>query len=224
VIGLLYQLANYKMLDYKVIPEDIAKTSLPQTWHTPRGTKIGGKQVQDVEVHSYNSYKKPIEDTEEPPKPIQSTLYNPIRCEMPSPLLLHQPLKDALPNSMMVDFLTEEVQNTQLVPTKFGQYPRGCVLSYHQRVSSEYIINNYADTTFPTLPVANKMYSNVAICLTESQTALMQELELTNDQIINFEIETRVQSSSSLWHRLRKGRITASIIGSVIKRKKRRCI
>ena len=53
ITGLLYQLANFKTLGIKALPEDIAKTSLPQTFHLARGEKIGGKSVHDVEVRGY---------------------------------------------------------------------------------------------------------------------------------------------------------------------------
>ena len=43
IVGLLYQLAKYKILGQKALPEDIAKTSQPQTWHAPRGEKLIGK-------------------------------------------------------------------------------------------------------------------------------------------------------------------------------------
>lgn len=55
ITGLLYQLAKYKILGLRALPEDIAKTSQPQTWHTPRGEKIRGKVVQEIEVSSYHN-------------------------------------------------------------------------------------------------------------------------------------------------------------------------
>lgn len=45
IVGLLYQLAKYKILGQKALPEDIAKTSQPQTRHAPRGEKLIGKAV-----------------------------------------------------------------------------------------------------------------------------------------------------------------------------------
>ncbi len=43
---------------------------------------------------------------------------------------------------------------------------------------------------------------------------------LTKKEVENFEIKTRVQSSSPLWHKLRRGRITASNVGAIFRRKK----
>ena len=55
ITGLLYQLAKYKVLNLKALPEDVAKTSQAQTWHTLRGEKIKSKEVQDLEVKSQKS-------------------------------------------------------------------------------------------------------------------------------------------------------------------------
>jgi hypothetical protein len=80
--GLLYAVANYQKLDLKAIPLDVVCTSKPKTWHMPRGVKIGGMEAQNVQVHSYSKDKR---DPANPPKPISSTLYNPVRTEMPDP-------------------------------------------------------------------------------------------------------------------------------------------
>jgi hypothetical protein len=53
ITGLLYQLAKNKVLSLKSLPEDVAKTSQVQTWHTRRGKKIKSKEVQDLEVAGY---------------------------------------------------------------------------------------------------------------------------------------------------------------------------
>ena len=218
VIGLLYQLAKFKMLDVRCVPEDVAKTSLPCTWSIPRGEQIAGKAVQSVQVMSYKQHP---DESEEPPKPIKSTLYNPIRCDIPSPILLYDPLRGALPNSMMLDFLTPQVQDDQpQIATEYGDIPRGSIISYQQTISSEYLINNYADTNFPILPVNDYMINNLSIALTKDQSLLLADLLLSEDDVSRFEEQTRIQSASKLWHKLRKGRITASNVGAVVKRRK----
>lgn len=40
IVGLLYSLAHMKVSTLKAIPTDVANTSLPQTWHIPRGKHI----------------------------------------------------------------------------------------------------------------------------------------------------------------------------------------
>ena len=75
--GLLYKLANFKTLGITALPEDIVKTSLPQTFHLARGKKIGCKSVQDVEVRGYAMTQDPGSSNEKP-KTIKSTIYNAI--------------------------------------------------------------------------------------------------------------------------------------------------
>ena len=78
ITGLLYQLAKFKLLDLKALPEDVAKASLPQTWHIPRGNKISGAPVHDLEVCGYSKVEQSSTDQ---PRAIRSTLYNPVRGE-----------------------------------------------------------------------------------------------------------------------------------------------
>ena len=66
ITGLLYQLANFKTFGIKALPEDIAKTPLPHTFHLARGEKLGGKSVQDVEVRGYAMTQNPGYSNEEP--------------------------------------------------------------------------------------------------------------------------------------------------------------
>ena len=56
-----------------LIPNDVAKTSLPQTWHIQRGEKIGRSSSDDVKVQGYST-DFPQRQT----RGLQSTLYNPI--------------------------------------------------------------------------------------------------------------------------------------------------
>ncbi len=60
----------------------------------------------------------------------------------------------------------------------------------------------------------------VSICLSEKQAGLIQDLRSTKKEVENFQIKTRIQSSSPLWHKLRRGRITASNVGAIFRRKK----
>ena len=54
--ALLYQVAQYKMLGRKIVPSDIAKTSLPMKFRVPRGPKITGDEIQRMECRGYNQH------------------------------------------------------------------------------------------------------------------------------------------------------------------------
>ena len=47
-IGLMYLISHYYITKAKVIPDDLACTSLPQQWHKPRGKKISSRPLMDV--------------------------------------------------------------------------------------------------------------------------------------------------------------------------------
>jgi hypothetical protein len=58
------------------------------------------------------------------------------------------------------DLLADSSPNMLDVPqvnTKFGQFPKGSVISYHQPLESNCIINIYDGVVFPDLPYQNVM-------------------------------------------------------------------
>ena len=153
----MYQIANYKTLGLKALPEDIAKTSQPQTWHIPRGTKITGKAVQDLEV-SGNSKEGPCEAM---PRNIKSTLYNPVRGQPIDWCVLARKHSAVTPDLLVLPALCETACS---VPCSFGPVPKGCILSYQQKPSEDCILNISDGIGFPELPASNVMrntYSTV---------------------------------------------------------------
>ena len=133
VIGLLYQLANNKILGLKALSEDKAKTSQPQTWHSPRGRKNHGKAVQDLEV--IGSSRDNREDRCEVPQVLRSALYNPIRGNPIDWKANINKLQKAMPN--MLALAAMRTSTTQNLTTKFGQAASGSVLSYQQKLSDD---------------------------------------------------------------------------------------
>ena len=135
------------MLNLRTLPEDVAKTSQPQTWHTPRGEKIRGKEVQDMEVSRHRKYDG---DRETAPRTVRSTLYNPIRGDHLDWRSKFDILVDSSPNMLILT----SIQNVDVprINTKFGQFPKGSVISYHQPLERNCIINIYDGVIFPDLP------------------------------------------------------------------------
>ena len=74
IAGVLYQIASYKMLKMIAIPQDAAKTSLPQTWYKPRGEKIAAMETDKIALVGYSSKSGSSDDQ----SVIKSTLNNPI--------------------------------------------------------------------------------------------------------------------------------------------------
>ena len=216
VIGLLYQLANYKILGLKALPEDIAKTSQPQTWHAPRGEKIHGKAVQDLEVIGYSHGNR--EDRCEVPQVLRSTLYNPIRGNPIDWKANVNKLQKAMPN--MLALAAMQTSTTQNVTTKFGQAASGSVLSYQQKLSDDYVLNICDGVAYPELPMSNVMKNNFCMALSANQSVCLEGLSLSMPEIRKFEEQTRLQSHSRLWYKLRRNRITASKVGDINRRRK----
>jgi hypothetical protein len=216
ITALLYQLVQFKMLGLKAVPEDVAKTSQPQTWHQPRGQKIEGAEVQTLKVLGHSTEQLTSNTA---PKPIKSTLYNPIRGGMPNPISLFPELEKVAPNFLVLPMLTN-TPNT-FTETKYGKFPHGSVLSYQQRLDSDYILNVFDDCTYPYLPVVDCMINNVNFVLSYQQFISFEGIQVNSrNEVHLFEEQTRLQSGSPLWFKLRKTRVTASHVGEIFKRKK----
>ena len=176
VAGLMYQIANYKTLGLKALPEDIAKTSQPQTWHIPRGTKITGKAVQDLEVSGY-SKEGPCEAM---PRNIKSTLYNPVRGQ-PIDWCVHaRKLSAVTPDLLVLPALCETACS---VPCSFGPVPKGCILSYQQKPSEDCILNISDGIGFPELPASNVMRNTYSTVLSSEQSVKLEGLKLTLHEV-----------------------------------------
>ena len=155
ISGLLYQLAQYKILGLKAMPEDIAKTYQPQTWHAPRGEQIRGKEVQDLEV---SGYRRSDINKESNPKTIKSTLYNPIKGTPVDWNNKSQILATAASDMLILPAMQN--YDVPSVNTKFGPFKQGSVLSYQQQLETDCIINIYDGIGYPDLPVDNLMRNN----------------------------------------------------------------
>ena len=116
-VGALYQFAHYKALGYRPLPVDVAKRSQPQTFHVPRGTKVQGKAVQDLQVWGYSRKRADQSGTSEDiPRNIQSTQYNPIRGERVDWKNHVNDLEATIPNILILPALQE--QQNLLIPKR----------------------------------------------------------------------------------------------------------
>lgn len=213
--ALLYGIAHLKRLGERVIPTDIVKTSLPQTWHIPRGEKIKGKAVQDLVCQGYNKRRNPMEA---PKRQVTSTLYNPVRTDMPDMRDLHTAMLDIAPDAMVLPSLNVDASK---VPTKFGSFPKGSVVAVHQRLDTDYCVNVYDGFEYPKLPVSNKIITNFNMFpLTYEKDLKLVGLECTIEQTHEYEELTRLQSQCQLWHQLKLDRLGASKMHGVKTRQK----
>ncbi|CAC5392186.1 unnamed protein product [Mytilus coruscus] len=191
VTGLLYTLAHMKASNLKSIPSDILKTSLPQTWHIPRGEKLKGSQVDDIVVCGYNS-KSPYRQ----PRGLRSTLYNPSKIDFP-------PVRELCEAVSKVD-------NSILMLSVCS--------GYQQKLSAHYILN-ILDEDFPILPIDNFMLNTLQVALNRTKTTSFNAIQVSMDETRNIEVMTRLQSDDPRWHAVRRDRLTASVAGDIVKRR-----
>lgn len=116
---------------------------MKERWSIPRKRKIGNQEVQSVLV------KKPQPGANYD-RYIKNTLYSPGRQYR----VLDQSHYNSVEPKPLVATIAPGVNDPlQLVPTKFGHAVKGSVISYQQKLSEEYLINNYSFTSFPDLPL-----------------------------------------------------------------------
>ena len=209
VIGLLYYLALLKQLGHQTLSDDLACTSMKQPWRK----KIEPKQIQNVLVKkpqlgkSFNKY-------------IKCNLYS------PSPMygtMTKEHFNSLQPKPLFATLVPSEqdLRSVSFVPSKFGNVPKGCLISYQQKMSSDYVINDFTGTAFPELPLESakdRFENNVSVCLEANQQALFDSLSVTSEISLKVQEQTITQSSSETWHLLWKKRITASKFGPVARR------
>ena len=212
VIGRFYYLAHCKQLGLGSLPDDLTCTIMQQRWSIPRGKTIQ-QEIQELLV------KKPQIGADYN-KFIKSTLYSP---SSQYDTLTKEHFGGIEPKPLIVSLVPRKDQANQfpLVPCKFGNVPKGSVLSYQQKLSEEYVINDFTCTTFPILPLddtGNQFQNNFAICLDSKKQATLDSLQITHKTAVELQEKTVTQSNSSLWHLLQKKRITASKFGLVARR------
>ena len=206
------------MLNYLAIPEDVVCASKPQTWHRPRGDKIKGQEIQSLEVGSYKKRKVMTDsEKESSSKFLKSTLYNPLRGMQFDFNKLTEDMRKEYPNCMMFPAL-QQTSRVDHIPTKFGSFPKGSPLALQQSLQAECVMNIYDGNQYPELPVMDRMNNDISFVASLKQSSILQQIFVTEKDVRSLEEKTRDQSKSTLWHKLRKHRITASNVGDVCKR------
>lgn len=95
-----------------------------------------------------------------------------------------------------------------------GNFDVICDISSGKVVSPTLIPKVYPDFPFGTVPLFN-----INQPLTQDDYKFISTLQLTADQAIRLEIETRGQSNNTKWFEARRNRLTCSNFGLVYKRK-----
>jgi hypothetical protein len=148
------------------LPDDLTCTSLAQRWSIPRERHIPTKDIQSVLVKKpkmHANYNKFIKST----LCSSSTFYG-ILCKSDFAGL------DPLPLAADIAPAAEQRLNLLKNTTKYGNVPRSSVLSYLQKLSQQYIINDFLASDFPNLPLEDageKIENNMQLCLNQGSVS-----------------------------------------------------
>lgn len=171
-----------------------------------------------LEISKYSLLVKKPRQGADYTKYIKSTLYSPAKQY---PILSQESYSGFEPKPNIVAIAPKSCDGLRKVPTKFGHAVIGSVISYQQKFSEDYLINNYAFTSFPHLPLsgADESFENIVNTCLQRDKVSMEALGLSRQAAIDVEERTRMQSQSNLWKMLRSKRITTSRFGFVAKRR-----
>lgn len=118
-IGLLYSLAHMKSSNFRSIPSDVLKTSLPQTWHVPRGERISVSAADNVVVYDYD-----VKSHQRQPRGLKSTLYNPLHSSLPPVSQLCSSVSQADSTCLLLTVVNVKEKGESLINTK-GKFSKG---------------------------------------------------------------------------------------------------
>ncbi|XP_062617264.1 uncharacterized protein LOC134278970 [Saccostrea cucullata] len=214
IVGVLYSIAHMKASNLKAVLTDVAKTSLPQTWHVPRREKICGSSSDNITVTGFNT-----SDPRMKTRGLKTTLYNSVNSECPPIGELCEALSSIDKSCLLLSVVSSSEQQKD-VCTKFGNFPIGSPKGVQQKLHSEYVLNILDAEDFPSLPKQNTMINNVAVVLDYNKSVKLESLSVSEMQASEIEVSTRLQSQDPKWHKIRQDRITASVAGDIIRRKK----
>ena len=239
VLSLLYQLSHFCKASMKVIPDEESKTNLPQVWDKPR---IRGITADPLMACSVQKAKQEGKNS----KPLRCSLYEARGSTfLSNDSLRLKHVQDNLTKEhplygityMPAYMASQDTINTDYTKTHMGSLtPLGSVLSYQlARTEGNFDVScdetlldifrctlNCEVDNYPDLPLGitdvNTFYQ-VSVDAPDRVKAFISRMQLTRDQCVNLEKETRDQTANEQWWDARKYRLTASKFSEIIKRK-----
>ena len=236
-VATLYQAAHYVKTKCRTVPSQLSRTSSPQSWGIPRRTAgFCTRPIHDITVKSVKRQLiSPSTSTNSTngvsPFPakrrkvsegVRSTMYNPVNvplCDLKIGDKLTPLLQTVEPRPQILDVLDDEEAN--IVNSRYGPVSFGCVLAYQQPPvveSDESVITlqdvgQPPDFILPDLPMFH------IGDMSDSERVFYGGLCISRSESLEIEQATRSQAGCPEWHKLRKPRLTASLIKRVSSRK-----
>lgn len=221
VAALVYQLAHFKTLKMKSVPDIVSKTSSPQQWQVPPRTHgIVPRPLSDVKFVKPKSKKN-----EKSEQCVCSTLYNPINTSFPD-IDFMKGLQEIVSSSDSIQFnqvLPDNFDSVERKISAFGSVLQGSCLAHQlPEPSSDGSITRVPEgPEFPKLPIStHDLTRTYEIVLTENEQLFLDGIAVSQEQAEELEELTRKQSDCPEWHNLRKKRLTSSTFKDIVIRKK----
>lgn len=132
---------------------------------------------------------------------IKSTIYSPATMYG---TLTKETFEGLEPQPLFANIVpsVNELGGVSFVPCKFSDVPKGCVLSYQQKLSTEHIINDFTSTGFPVIPLdsAELGFENnfSGFPLNAKQQAAIESLTVTPETCL--ESTRRDSDTKLLWY------------------------
>ena len=192
----------------------------PQTWHIPsRVDGIEPKAVLDVTVQKVISPQAKSDRKRKKVSGVTSTVFKPFQQPLSTLNMANvlRPLFENLtPRPGFLRIWPDEDEDVEMTESKFGLVPKGSVLAYQQALPTS--IPKPDPNICPEFPFPKLFYPDTV--LAEKEMLFYDSLTVTRIQSSEYEAQTREQSRSKDWHRLRRMRITASNFKRVCSRRK----
>ena len=150
---------------------------------------------------------------------VASTVFKPFQQPLhilDMPKMLRPVFENLTPKPGFLRIWPNDDEDVKLTKSRFGLVPKGSVLSYHQPQPTS--IPKTDPNICPEFALPELTYPDTV--LPEKEQFYYDSLAITRAQSSEYEAQTREQSGSKDWHRLRQSRITASNFKSVCCRKK----
>ncbi|XP_056312920.1 uncharacterized protein LOC130228515 [Danio aesculapii] len=204
-------------MQYASIPPIVSQTSLPQTWHIPpRSTGLAPKPINIISITKLKPPAANPSQTKRSNHGITPNVYCPVSTPLPSDQFandLHDNLSKIGSNSQMFKLLqASKAHPVEKVATEFGYMPHGSALTYQ-------VVRLPTTTTdsYPPFPLPPQPCS-FSTALSEHESIFYSGLTVTHPDAEVLEKETRGQSNSKVWQRVRSQRLTSSTFKRIVSR------
>ena len=217
VMALRFELADYSLHQLKTVPEELACTSKERLWGVP-GQKCLSKQPVMITAVKKCGDKRGI----------NCTLYDPRLNDSNSDTKLRSiELQNKLQqrNSRIGFAQCIDVSTAETIRTKFGEFIVGSTLSHQLAPLQPDIIVlsnisegrgcNHSDYSFVKLPLVFLAANHASVPTNwevgKEESDYLKKLQISEADSYKIEKDTIQQNQCSLWHKIRKQRVTASI-------------